>query len=538
MGSSSLVSGISGLQASQTALNVIGDNLANLNTAGFKGSRVNFATSLSQTISSASGPSGGLGGRNPVEVGTGTSVSSIDKDYSQGNLTPTGRPFDLAIEGDSFFILTDTFADFYTRVGSFNLDKNNDLVDSGGTGLKVKGTTGSAINVPVNDSVPGRATTVSNISGNLDTGFNTGAVNQILITNSPFTTAGPVAAVAADNLNSLLQNTVPYVAGDKLDVQGTEHNGTTVSTGFIYGGGAGQDGTTLGDLRDFISANYGSAVATIDASGNIVLSADPAGPSDLTLTIADATGNTGASTFGNFNINTTGSGDVYVTAIPIFDIQGSSHLVSLTFEKTADDTWDLTPTMKPSSGTVTDAVTSINFNSNGSFASVTGTSAITVTYPDASTQTINLDFGAPTAFNGLTQFGGTASAAGVDQDGHEEGLFSSASINSDGKVIAAFTNGQTKNVGQIQLAIFSNPTGLSSLGDNLLETTVASGDAILKTAQPGKVGSIVNGVLEASNVDIAEEFTKMIVAQRSFQANARTITTTDEVLQELVSIVR
>ena len=275
MGSSSLVSGISGLQASQTALNVIGDNLANLNTAGFKGSRVNFATSLSQTISSASGPSGGLGGRNPVEVGTGTSVSSIDKDYSQGNLTPTGRPFDLAIEGDSFFILTDTFADFYTRVGSFNLDKNNDLVDSGGTGLKVKSTTGGAINVPVNDSVPGRATTVSNISGNLDTGFNTGAVNQILITNNPFTTAGPVAAVATDGLNNLLQNTVDYVAGDKLDVQGTEHDGTTVSTGFIYGGGAGQDGTTLGDLRDFISANYGTAAATIDASGNIVLTADP-----------------------------------------------------------------------------------------------------------------------------------------------------------------------------------------------------------------------------------------------------------------------
>jgi len=105
-------------------------------------------------------------------------------------------------------------------------------------------------------------------------------------------------------------------------------------------------------------------------------------------------------------------------------------------------------------------------------------------------------------------------------------------------VIASFTNGQSKNVGQIQLALFSNPSGLSSVGGNLLQTSIASGDAILKTAQPGKVGSIKNGVLESSNVDIAEEFTKLIVAQRSFQANARTITTTDEVLQELVSIVR
>jgi len=525
MASTSLVSGISGLQASQTALNVVGDNLANLNTPGFKSSRVSFATSLSQSIRSASGPSGGLGGRNPVEIGTGVNVASIDKVYTQGNMTPTGRPLDLGIEGDSFFILTDTFSDFYTRVGAFNLDKNNDLVDTG-TGLKVKSTNGGAINIPVNDSVPGRATTVSTIAGNLDTGFNTGAVTHVLTTNSPFTTIGPVAAVAADGLNSLLQNTVNYVAGDQIDINGSEHNGVAVSERFIYGGGAGQDGTTLGDLRDFINTNYGSATVAIDGSGNLVFTATPPGKSDLTLTIADATGNTGGSTFGNFAISTSGVGDVYVTTIPIFDVQGSSNLVNLTFEKIGSNTWDLTSTMKPSEGTVTDAVTAINFNTNGSFSSVTGTAAITITYPDTTTQTINLDFGLPTAFNGLTQFGGTPSAAGVEQDGFEEGLFASTSINADGNVVASFTNGQSKNIGQLQLAVFSNPSGLSSLGGNLLKTTIASGDAILKTAQPGKVGSIKNGVLES------------IIAQRSFQANARTITITDEVLQELVSIVR
>ena len=537
MGSSSLVSGISGLQASQTALNVIGDNLANLNTAGFKGSRVNFATSLSQTISSASGPSGGLGGRNPIEIGTGTTVSSIDKAYTQGNMTPTGRPFDLAIEGDSFFILTDTFSDFYTRVGAFNLDKNNDLVDSG-TGLKVKSTAGSGINVPVNATVPGRATTQSTIAGNVDSDFTAGAANQILLTNSPYTTTGPVAAVATDCLNSLLQNTTNYVAGDKIDIVGSEHDGVTVSKSFVYGSGAGQDGTTLGDLRDFITANYGTAAASIDASGNLVLTADPAGQSDLTLTVADATGNTGASTFSNFNINTAGTGDVYVTSIPVFDTQGSNYLVSLSFEKTASNTWDLTPTMKSSDGSVTDAVTAINFNANGSFSSVTGTSAITITYLDGTTQGITLDFGVANAFAGLTQFGGTASAAATDQDGHGEGFFSSTTVNSDGKVVALFTNGKTTDIGQLQLATFSNAEGLSAEGNNAFKPTLASGAAVLKTAGSGRTGSIVSGVLEASNVDIAEEFTKLIVAQRAFQANARTITTTDEVLQELVNIVR
>ena len=131
--------------------------------------------------------------------------------------------------------------------------------------------------------------------------------------------------------------------------------------------------------------------------------------------------------------------------------------------------------MNPSEGTVTDSVTAINFNTNGSFSSVTGTAAITITYPDTTTQAINLDFGLPTAFNGLTQFGGTPSAAGVEQDGHEEGLFSNTSINTDGNVIASFTNGQSKNVGQLQLAVFSNPSGLTSLGDNLSRNNYSFG---------------------------------------------------------------
>ena len=167
MSTSSLVSGISGLKTSQIALNVIGDNLANLNTSGFKASRVNFANELSQSLRAALAPSGGLGGRNPIQIGTGTKVASIDKDFTQGNMTPTGRPLDLAIQGDGFFMLTDGSQNFYTRVGAFNLDKNNDLVDSG-TGLKVKGTAGVAINVPVNDTQAGKATTTTTIAGNLN----------------------------------------------------------------------------------------------------------------------------------------------------------------------------------------------------------------------------------------------------------------------------------------------------------------------------------------------------------------------------------
>ncbi|MBS1258681.1 MAG: hypothetical protein MAG551_01743 [Candidatus Scalindua arabica] len=675
MGSSSLFSGISGLKSSQTSLNVIGDNLANLNTSGFKASRVSFANELTSTLRPALAPTGGIGGINPLQIGSGTRVSSIDRDFAQGNLTPTGRPLDLAIQGDGFFILTDGFEDSFTRVGAFNVDKNNDLVDSG-TGLKVKSVSGNAINIPVNQTLAGKATATTDIKGNLNSEFTANPVNQVITTSTAYSVTGTgttrtltgsidptastsvtgvgtafttelavgdrinvngeirkvatitndttltvetaftdtgndtaltagvgvltgsinpaasttvtgvgtafttelavgdqitvsgetrtisaiasntsltVSAAFSDNandtsvmtdsmavvlLNDLSVNTADYVAGDKISVVGTEHDGTDVTKSFVYGTGTGQDGTTLGDLRDFVTANYGTAAASIDSSGNIVLTADPPGASNLTLTFSDAAGNTGATTFNNFATTTTGSGDVYSTTIPIFDTKGSSFLVSLHFEKTASNTWDVTPTMKASDGSVTDALTAITFNTNGSFASTTGTSAITVTYKDGTTQTVSLDFGVANAFAGLTQFGGTASAAATDQDGNGEGFFSSTTVNSDGKVVALFTNGKTQDIGQLQLATFSNPAGLTSEGNNAFKPTLASGAATLKTAGSGRTGSIVSGVLEASNVDIAEEFTKLIVAQRAFQANARTITTTDEVLQELVNIVR
>ena len=538
MGSSSLFAGISGLKASQTALNVIGDNLANLNTSGFKSSRVSFANELTSTLRPALAPTGGIGGINPLQIGSGTRVSSVDRDFSQGNLTPTGRPLDLALQGDGFFILTDGFQDLFTRVGAFNVDKNNDLVDSG-TGLKVKGVSGNAINIPVNSTLAGKATATTEIKGNLNAEFTAGAINQVITTSTKYTFGGGTDAVAGTALNALDQNTGgTYGIGDTISIVGTEHDGSDVTKTFAWGAtGSGYDGTTLGALNDFVTSNYGTADAAISA-GNIVLTADPPGGSDLTLTFSDGTGNTGGTNFSNFAITTTGSGDVYSTTIPIFDTRGSSFLVSLHFEKTASNTWDVTPTMSAEDGSVTDSLTSITFNSNGSFADVTGTSAITVTYLDGSTQAISLDFGTANAFSGLTQFGGSGSAAATDQDGHGEGFFSSTTVNSDGKVVALFTNGKTKDIGQLQLATFSNAAGLSSEGNNTFLPTLSSGQAVLKTALSGRVGAIVSGVLESSNVDIAEEFTKLIIAQRAFQANARTITTTDEVLQELVNIVR
>jgi flagellar hook protein FlgE len=537
MAVSSLASGISGLKTSQTALNVIGDNLANLNTSGFKSSRVNFSDELSQVLRSAQAPiSGGVGGKNPIQIGTGTRVASIDVNYAQGGLDPTGRPFDLAIQGDGFFIVTDGTTDYYTRVGAFNLDQNNDLVDSA-TGFKVKGVS-ATINVPVNTVVPANATTLVNLAGNLDSATSTGAVNQVVSTApNTYMISPTTAAVSATTLNSLTVNTTDYVTGDTINVSGDETNGTDVSATFTYG--AANDGTTLGDLMNFISTSFGSATATI-SSGNIVLTSDAPGVSKLTVSLSDGSSNTGATTFSSSSIATTGSGATYVTTIPVFDAQGKSYPVTLTFSKASTNTWDVAATMKPVDGSVASlGVTAINFNNDGSFASITGTTALTITLPGtAGTQVVNFDFGLANAFNGLTQLSASSSAAAITQDGFGAGFYLSSSVNADGTIEALFTNGQTQILDQIQLATFANPAGLTKDGRNMVLPSVASGQAVLRLAGSGTAGSIQSGSLESSNVDIAEEFTKLIISQRAFQANARTITTADEVLQELVNIVR
>lgn len=536
MAISSLSAGISGLKASQTTLNVIGDNLANLNTPGFKGSRVTFADALSQTISSAQAPSSGLGGRNAVQLGTGTKVASVNADFTQGSITPTGRPFDLAIQGEGFFTLTDGSQEFFSRVGSFSLDKNNDLVDSN-TGLKVRDTNSQPININVNKVKKGEQTRNLDVVGNLDSTFKSGAKNQVVTSDSAFQTGG-AAATAATTLNALDNNTTDYVAGDTIVVVGNESDGNNVSATFTYGSGSGQDGTTLGDLLTFISKNYGTATATLDGSGNMLLTSDAPGKSELSLSLADGTSNTGATTYSSYSITTEGSGDVYVTSVPVFDTQGASHTVVLTYEKTGSNTWDVTPTMKAEDGAVNDAITAINFNADGSFGSVTGSSNFTITYPDSSTQTVELKFGVSNTFNGITQFGSNSSAVATKNDGFPPGNFSSTTVNADGKIISLFTNGKTEESSRIQIATFSNASGLTKGGNNMFSQSVASGDPVLGGALSGRAGSIVNSALEGSNVDIADEFTNLIIAQRAFQANARTITTTDEVMQELVSIVR
>jgi flagellar hook protein FlgE len=238
---SALSAGVSGLKAHQAMLDVAGNNLANVNTTGFKGSSVTFAELLSQTLKGASGSSDNLGGTNPTQIGSGVEVSGVRKNMSQGNIVATGQSLDVAIDGNGYFVLNNGRQDVYTRAGSFGIDENNTLVDPT-TGYKVQriGTAGesegfqtsgdSSIHIPWDASMPANATTEITMNGNLRSSAETSdATTHKLTSNTAFTTeAGSNAATASTYLSDLDQWSTGLGVGDTgtILISGVKEDGT------------------------------------------------------------------------------------------------------------------------------------------------------------------------------------------------------------------------------------------------------------------------------------------------------------------------
>jgi flagellar hook protein FlgE len=548
----SIYTAVSGLRVSQQDLDVVGNNIANLNTPGFKDQRTNFADLLYQTLSPGSGGSSSFSGTNPEQVGLGVAVKSIDSNFQQGGLQATGNPFDLAIQGNGFFVVNNGFQNLYTRAGSFAVDGQNFLVDPG-TGFRVQRfgtlgegsatspafqTTGSNdIQIPFGTAVPGQATTAVTFQGNLNANA-VGPLAQVLTTGTPFKAGGQPA-----NANTLLNalddhSAAPYQGTDAIRLQGTTTSGAAVNVTISVG-----PTTTLGNLVAAINANFPGSTASLDASGNLVITANATGPSSLAVNISDVAGNVGTMAWSNhqFAVTTTGkNGDTVNSAIQVFDSQGTAHTLSLTFQKTAANTWNLTGSIPASAGTITaGAVQTITFNNDGSLRLVTGGAQMTFQFTGISTpQTISLNFGTPNRFNGLTQFGSPASAAAVSQDGSAAGFLTSVSVGKDGVVTGVFSNGKNLPLAQMAIANFSNPAGLNREGNNDFSQGAQSGVPQIGAGLSGGRGTVLQGTLEQSNVDIATEFTKLIIAQRSFEANARAVTVTDQVLQSLTQIIQ
>jgi flagellar hook protein FlgE len=419
----SLYSGISGLHAHQQMMDVTGNNIANVNTVGYKASTVQFQDTLSQMLGAAGAPQNGQGGTNPAQVGLGVRNAGILSNWAQGSQETTGRSGDMMIQGDGFFITRSGQENLYTRAGSFSFDGNGLLTTA--TGEPVQGWT--AVD---------------------------GVVNA-----------------------------------------------------------AGKPGDIKMPLGSTISPK---ATSTITLKGNLS-SDDIPNPTDPT----------------NMGIG-------YTTTIPlkVYDAQGATHTVTAKFTRTANDNaldtsgWDVdlyAEGVDPmDSASVALGHNTLTFE-GGKSTDGSGTAVSSLTLGD---YTVDVD--------DITSFSGLSDARVFDTDGQSAGALTSLSytVSDTGQIIGVYSNGLKQVLGQIAMATFKNVNGLEKTGDSSYRSTVNSGYAQVGMPASAGMGQVISGALEMSNVDLAQEFTNLVIAQRGFQANSRVITTSDELLQELVSMKR
>jgi flagellar hook protein FlgE len=507
-----MYNGVSGLRAHKTMMDVISNNIANINTIGFKASRVSFKEMFNQTLKGATAArTGGSGGTNPSQIGLGVSVGAIDVNNNQGSLQPTGKVTDCAVEGSGYFIVGDGAGRFYSRDGSFSIDSDGYLV-AAGSGLKVLGWTADKITGAIDSTVPvtnnsfislpvgqiARQTTQVNYGGNLDASTAAGTSRQT--STFIYDTLGTEHRLAV----SFTKAQQPVVTQGYADTTTTVGNGTV---NLVFGGDPATStdvtiptGATLSDMATAINA-----VANVDCA--VVDNGVGAGANRYSLRIVSDNGKqlvvtphlTGGAKEPAFTMSTTNSGLWYWSAA-------------------ADGV---------SAGTGT-----IQFDGQGKTPLASGDISLPLD------NGANTPLSATLSFGSITQLTGDPTVSATSQNGLPIGMLDSFTIGQDGIISGVFTNGTSQPLAQFALTAFSNPTGLTKVGNNLLVESSNSGLPQISTPGIGAMGKVNSGFLEASNVDLPTEFANMIVAERGFQANSRIITTSDEILQELVQLKR
>jgi flagellar hook protein FlgE len=414
---SAFYASLSGLSSNANALGVIGNNLANLNTVGYKASSASFEDLYSTALSGAA--TGGNG--DPEQIGLGTGLSSVSQDFTQGSPQASGTVTNMALQGSGFFTLQSTAGEaLYTRAGNFSVNTGGYLTDPNG------------------NSVMGWNAVDGKVNGN-------GTPQPIFL--NPGATSPPVAT-------------------------------TTISN------------TT--NLNDAATA-----------------------------------------------------GTTFTAPIAVYDSEGASHNIEITYTATATPgTWT-TSVSTDDAGvpTVTGYPATVVFNSNGQLttpAAGVNPTLGAITWSNGATSPalkVNIWSGTP-ATSSLTCYAQNSGTTGTTQDGYASGSVSSLAVDSAGNIVGTFTNGQTMTLAQVAVATFSNNNGLSAAGNNTWNTTLASGSANVGQANSGGRGTILGANLEGSNVDVASEFTKLIINQNGYQANSRVITTADTLLQTVISMIQ
>jgi flagellar hook protein FlgE len=465
----SLYAGVSGLQNHQVRMDVIGNNISNVNTTGFKKGRVNFHDMLSQTLQGASRPNERVGGVNPRQIGLGMQIAAIDTLFTQGSLQTTGVNTDLAIQGEGFFILREGDVNLYTRAGAFTLDESGTLVNPA-NGMRVQGWTAETaggvtfINtsatpgdlvIPVHQKDDAHATTAVFVASNLNK-------------NTPVITPGASAEEIAQGTHTVTKEIYDsFGVEHQLRIDYTRIDGSpnqwlaTVSINantespiqptVEVGGIAAGDNTYVVEFdNDGHLAQVYNNAGGLDADGNMTI--------DVTFLVPDAT-------------------------IPVDPVTGLAQA--------------------------------------------------------APTQTLTIDIGQiGSSDESTTQSASESTNKAIRQDGYPMGYLETFRIDQNGVITGIYTNGTNRAIGQLALASFVNPGGLEKVGETNFSVSINSGDPLIDPPGAAGTGSIIAGTLEMSNVDLAEQFTDMIVTQRGFQANSRTIQTSDQMLQEVLTLKR
>ncbi len=416
---SAFYSSLSGLSTNANALNVIGNNLSNINTVGFKGSSTTFrdifSTSLTGTATQGNG--------NPIQFGLGVQVNSVSQDFSQSSFQSTGNALDMAIQGNGFFTLqTVDGRQVFSRAGNFTRNNDGYLVASDG----------------------------SNVMGwNRD----------------------PVTGVV---------NTSATLAPIRIDA------GTTASA---------------------------------FATQNIRL---------------------------GINLNSAGAiGDTLTTPVQAYDSQGNPQNIIVTYTKTGSNTWDYAASVSAPATIGAGATGTLVFSTSGNLLTINGNPPTAANNPmfsginwgnGTTVQNVTWDVVNPDNSPNVTQFSGSSSTTSTFQDGYGAGTLRDLSVDQNGVISGTFTNGQVISLAQVALSTFNNVNGLVQTGNNHWGQTLSSGSPTIGLANQGGRGGVLGSNLELSNVDMAGEFTKLILSQRGYQANSRLVTTTDQLLQETLNL--
>ncbi|UCD76372.1 MAG: flagellar hook-basal body complex protein [Phycisphaerales bacterium] len=580
---------LSGLAAASRQLDVIGNNIANVNTTAFKSNRMIFAPTFSRNFSLGTSPSDTTGGTNPGQIGLGVSIAGTQRNFNNGAISATGVETDVAVEGDGFFIVTVGGERYFTRSGAFQRNESNDLVTI--SGARVMGyavddefdiVEGNLVelNIPVGTLTLAEASRNVIFNGNLNASGPVATTGSMHLSRAFYTDAGLTTLLNTAAYDLTVAGNDLYIddgaGGSFLALQGGDPGPIITVNGIEKGGkdvgehvfqfttGAAADGvdatgTTLQDYLDWLEDvlgldstdlgghDLGGSAELDTATGQIVITGNEGTVQDLVIDTTDVTvSNNGAGINSPFVMSKTteADGESIRTSFVVYDSLGTPLTIDLTFvlQETVDGSGTVWEFMAESADNATQerviGLGLVIFDANGKFVS-TSNEAFSVARDNGAVSplTVSMEFDSGTdAISALTD--SASNLAAVHQDGSPIGTLSIFSIGEDGMITGSFTNGLTRTVGQIALAKFSNPEGLADVGNNLFRVAPNSGTPIITSPMEFGTGRLLGQALELSNVDLSQEFINMILASTGYSASGRVISTTSELIDQLLILGR